>query len=85
MKHLFTNTSTLPIRKPFYEVVEISGGNVLINADSGPGGAGATLTLDVGSDQQLTPGESVETEFRIGLQTLNPFTFLVDVMGEPVE
>ena len=81
----FTNTSNIPLRKPFFQVVEISGGNVLINADLGPGGVGATLTPDVGPDQLLTPGESVTTEFRIGMQTLNPFTFLVDVMGEPVE
>lgn len=81
----FTNMSTIPLRKPFFQVVELSGGNVLINADSGPGGVGATLTPNVGPDQLLTPGESVTTEFRIGLETLNPFTFLVDVMGEPVE
>ena len=81
----FTNTSTIPIRKPFFQVVELSGGNVLINADLGPGGVGAILTPDVGPDRLLTPGESVTAEFRIGLQTLNPFTFLVDVMGEPIQ
>ena len=32
----FTNTSTIPIRKPFFQVIELSGGNVLINADVGP-------------------------------------------------
>ena len=81
----FTNTSTIPIRKPFFQVVELSGGNVLINADLGPGGVGAILTPDVGSDRILAPRESVTAEFRIGLQTLNPFTFLVDVMGEPIQ
>jgi CSLREA domain-containing protein len=81
----FTNTSNISIRKPFFQVVELSGGNVLINADSGPEGVGATLTPDVGPDRLLTPGESVIGEFRIGLQTLNPFTFFVDVMGEPTQ
>ena len=64
----FTNTSTTAIRRPFFEVTELSGGNVLINASSGPGGVGATLTPDVGADQQLTPAESMSAEFRIGLQ-----------------
>lgn len=81
----FTNTSSSPIRKPFFQVTELSGGNVLINSDVGPAGVGATLTPDVGPDRLLTPGESVIGEFRIGLQTLNQFTFLVDVMGEPVQ
>ena len=81
----FTNASTIPVRKPFFQVVELSGGNVLINADLGPGGVGAILTPDVGSDRILAPSESVTAEFRIGLQTLNPFTFLVDVMGEPIQ
>ena len=64
----FTNASTTAIRRPFFEVTELSGGNVLINASSGPGGVGATLTPDVGADQQLTPAESMSAEFRIGLQ-----------------
>jgi hypothetical protein len=81
----FTNTSAIAIRKPFFEVTELSGGNVLINASAGPGGVGATLTPDVGADQQLTPAESMSAESRIGLQTAAPFTFLVNVMGEPVE
>lgn len=81
----FANTSTIAIRKPFFKVVELSGGNVLINADSSPGAVGATLTPDVGPDRQLTPGESMTGEFRILLRTLDPFTFLVNVMGEPIE
>ncbi len=79
----FTNSSTTPLRKPFFQVAELSGGNVLINADGQAGGVGATLTPDVGDDRLLSPGESVTVEFRIGLQTLNPFTFLVNVLGEP--
>ena len=80
----FTNTSTSPIRKPFVQVVELSGGNVLINTDSGPGGVGATLTPDLGPDRILACGESITAELRTGLQTQNPFRFLVDLLGEPV-
>jgi CSLREA domain-containing protein len=81
---MFTNTSTIPIRRPFFQVIELSGGNVLLNADSGTG-VGAILTPDVGPDRILAPGESVTAEFRIGLQTLSPFTFFVDVMAEPIQ
>lgn len=78
----FRNTSPTAIRKPFFEVVELSGGNVLINANNGPGGVGATLTPDVGADEVLLPGETMPVRFQIGLQTRNMFWFFVDVKGE---
>jgi hypothetical protein len=37
----------------------------------------------VGGDGVLSPGESVAVEFAIGLQTRQPFTFFVNVFGEP--
>jgi hypothetical protein len=80
----FVNTSSISIDRPFFQVVELSRGNMLINADSGPGGVGATLTPYVGPDPSLTPGGSVTAEFRIGLQTLGPFTFFVNIRGQPV-
>ena len=52
----FTNTSDTAIGNPFFEVTELTGGNVLVNADAGPGGPGATLSPDVG-DGILSPGE----------------------------
>jgi len=58
---------------------------VLCNANGGPGGAGATLTVPLQgdlADGQLAPGESFVVELPIGLQSFNPFTFLVDVLGE---
>jgi len=56
---------------------------LLFNSDGGQGGAGATLTPNVGVDHVLTPGESFTTEFDIGLQTWTAFTFLVDLLGVP--
>jgi hypothetical protein len=44
---------------------------------------GATLTPDVG-DRVLSPGETVTVGFVIGLQTQAPFTFFVELFGEPV-
>ena len=32
----------------------------------------------------LSPGETVNVDFVIGLQTSTPFTFFVDLFGEPL-
>jgi hypothetical protein len=78
----FTNTSPTSLRVPFFEVSTLSGGNLLLNADAGPGGVGATLTPDVG-DGVLAPGETVTADFVLGLQVRAPFTFVVELFGEP--
>ena len=79
----FTNTSNRPLRFPFFTVTELSGDNVLFNAEEGPRGVGATVTPNVG-DQVLSPGETVNVDFVIGLQTSTPFTFFVDLFAEPL-
>lgn len=76
----FTNTSTNPIRVPFFEVNTLSGDNVLLNAERGPGGVGARLRASTG-DEFLMPGESTAVEFEIGLQKAETFQFLVDFYG----
>ena len=76
-----TNPSATPILNPFFQVIGLSGGNLLINADGGAGGAGARLTPKAGADGVLSPNESVTVEFRIGLQAHRRFTFLVDLFG----
>jgi len=79
----FTHTSEMPLRFPFFEVTILSGGNLLLNADEGPRGVGATLTPEVGG-RVLFPGETVIVDFVIGLQARAPFTFVVELFGEPV-
>jgi hypothetical protein len=84
----FTNETSLPIRNPFFRVAELSGGNMLVSGDRPPdlirrGGKGTRQTADAGIDSVLSPGESVTVEFGVGLQTRHPFTFLIDVFGEP--
>jgi hypothetical protein len=79
----FTNTSGTSLRFPFFSVTELSGDNLLLNAEEGARGVGATITPDVG-DQVLSPGETVQVDFAIGLQTATPFTFFVDLFGEPL-
>ncbi|MGQ3685931.1 MAG: choice-of-anchor Q domain-containing protein [Candidatus Loosdrechtia sp.] len=77
----FTNESSTPIQNPFFKVVELTSGNLLLNADGGAGGVGATLTPDVGDDGVLSPGESFTAEFVIGLQERKRFRFFVDILG----
>jgi hypothetical protein len=78
----FTNTSDGSLRNPFFEVTDLSGGNVLINADGGNGSVGGTLSPDVG-DGVLSPDEPVTATFRIRLASSDPFTFFVNVRGTP--
>jgi hypothetical protein len=79
----FTNTSDTAVRNPFFEVTELTGGNVLLNGDAGRGGIGATLSPDVG-DGVLSPGESMTATFRIRLRSLDPFQFFVSFHGDAV-
>jgi hypothetical protein len=77
----FTNTSGAAIGNPFFEVTELTGGNLLVNADAGPGGTGATLSPDVG-DGILSPGEPTTVTFVIDLESPEEFRFFVSVRGE---
>jgi hypothetical protein len=78
----FTNTSTQVIGHRFAEVVELAEGNLLLNADGGAGGVGARLTIPDNSPL-LLPGATETFELIIGLQTQEPFTFLVNMLGDP--
>jgi hypothetical protein len=62
-------------------VTELTGRNVLVNADDGR--VGATLSPDVG-DGIPSPGESMTVTFRIRLRTHDPFQFFVTFHGDPV-
>jgi hypothetical protein len=79
----FTNTSSTPLHALFFGVSQLSGANLLLNADGGPGGVGATLTPKISGDV-LALGASVTVEFVVGLQKQGQFTFFVNVFGEPV-
>ena len=77
----FTNSSAIALRVPFFLVMELTGDNLLLNADEGAMGVGATRTLEAG-DGVLAPGETAAVDFRIGLQVREPFRFFVDLFGE---
>jgi hypothetical protein len=79
---ILTNLNTAPIRRPFFRVAELSDGNLLISRDRPTDtldviGTGARQTPDLGTDGMLSPGESVEVSFAIGLRHREPFTFLI--------
>ncbi len=81
----FTNTSSESIADPLFAIIEITGGNLLLNADGGPGGLGNRLTPGVGPDDVWSPGETVKVDFEIGLQTTDPFRFLVNLLVEGMD
>jgi hypothetical protein len=79
----FTTTSDTALYVPFFTMTEFSGDNLVLKAEEGTQGEGATLTLEA-EDRLLSPGETVAVDFRIGLHTEAPFRFLVDLFAEPL-
>jgi hypothetical protein len=65
-------------------VTKLTGGNLLLNADKGTGGVGSSLTAPFTgeySDRLLSPGERFTVDFIIGLASVEPFEFFMDVLG----
>jgi hypothetical protein len=77
----FTDSGGQPILHPFTEVVELTGENLLLNADAGPGGVGARVMFS-DPNTPIPLHQSRTLEFVIGLQSTAPFTFLVNVFGD---
>ena len=80
-----TNSSERTLSALVVEVIALTGGNLLHNADGGPGGVGARLTVpqqDGFTDGVLTPGEFMDVPFIICLRRQQPFRLVVDVLGE---
>jgi hypothetical protein len=80
-----TNESPSPsLSHVIAKVTTLTNGNLLQNADFGPGGVGSTLTIvkegDF-SDGLLSPGEFVDVLFSICLKNIEPFSFFLDVLG----
>jgi hypothetical protein len=86
LRATFRNSSSEQIVSPAFFIIDLSGipqlaDPLLLNADGGPGGSGATVTPDIGGDGKLAPGESFTAEFVIGVKNGNRFRLLVDVLG----
>jgi hypothetical protein len=71
------NTSP-PLSSLIIQVANITNGNLLQNADGGPGGVGATLTPP---NTSLSPGRSEKVLFVICLKQMGEFSFFVNILG----
>jgi hypothetical protein len=79
-----TNSSERSLAELVVTVTTLTNRNLLQNADGGPGGVGARLTIpqqDDFTDGVLSPDEFVNVPFIICLTQRQPFTFVVDVLG----
>ena len=79
-----TNTKGSPMYFLTAHVAALTNGNLLENADGGPGGEGSQLTVslrDGYSDGELGPEESIIVPFTICLKEFSSFRFFVDVLG----
>jgi CSLREA domain-containing protein len=81
---LTTKPGSPPLSHLVAEVASLTKGNVVLNADGGLGGDGATVTI--GSNGQYADGllmtkEHVALPVTLCLKTFNQFTFFVDVLG----
>jgi hypothetical protein len=81
----FTNVSPQSLSSISFLVTVITQGNLLLNAAGGPGGVDARLPVPAGAlgNGVLDPGESFTQVFEIGVVTVQPFSFFVDVLGAP--
>ncbi|MEK6322179.1 MAG: M14 family metallopeptidase [Acidobacteriota bacterium] len=76
-----TNRGSTPIFNPFLRVAELSR-NVLLTRDpQSRWTEGARQTIDAGSDNALSPGETVEARLVIGLITPKKFFLSVEMYG----
>jgi hypothetical protein len=80
-----TNTSDSSLTDLVTAVNTLTNGNLRQNADGGPRGVGALLTVpqqDGFTDGVLSPEELIDVLFRICLTQPRPFQFVVDVAEE---
>jgi hypothetical protein len=78
------NTKNASLYSLIVKVATLTNGNLLQNADGGPGGAGAVMTVPWNgsySDGELNPGESVVVPFSLCLKSKSAFSFFVDILG----
>jgi hypothetical protein len=78
------DSSSSPLANLMAQVKTLTNGNLLQNADGGPFGPGATLSIpgaDGFADGVLSSGESVNVPFSICLKNMLRFNFLVDILG----
>jgi hypothetical protein len=81
---LTNQNSSPPLTSLLVQVITLTNGNLLGNAEAGPGGVGARLSVPRHGgflDGVLEPNESTDVPFIICLTNKSRFTFFVDVSG----
>lgn len=81
---LASRDSSPSLRDLRVQVITLTNGNLLRNADGGPGGLAARLTVPrtgMYADGVLSAGETVDVPLAICLKNNGPFQLLVDVLG----
>ncbi|MGA9771093.1 MAG: M14 family metallopeptidase [Blastocatellia bacterium] len=81
-----TNRGSVPVANPFLRVADLNRGHVLLNRDpkTAPS-VGARLSIDVGEDNILSPGETAQARLLVGLVSKKKFNLAVEMYGVPVE
>lgn len=79
-----TNRGNIPIVNPFMRVFEVTRGNILLSRDVNSfAGASARQSVQAGSDDTLSPGETTVVRMLIGLIKRKKFDLSVQLYGVP--
>ncbi|MFN8494714.1 MAG: calcium-binding protein [Caldilineaceae bacterium] len=84
----FTNVTEVSLANVYFTVANLGAGNLLLNADGGPAGGGAAISVPaaaLGSDGILSPNESFTFGFDVGLAAPGSSNLTVDANGEPYD
>lgn len=82
----FKNVTEVQLTDLSFSVADLAAGNVLLNADGSPAGAGAKLSVPntaLGTDGLLHVNETVTVRFSVGLASANLSALTVDANGVP--
>ena len=81
-----TNRSQTSVASPLLRVAELTRTNVLLTRESRSNPTSGSLqVIDSGSDNLITPGESVDLRLMIGLVVRKKFNLSVEFFGVPVD
>jgi hypothetical protein len=79
-----TNKGSIPIANPFIRVDDLTR-NILLNRDARSSWqVGARMSIDAGSDNVLSPGETANAHLVLGLTKSKKFTLSVSLYGVPI-
>jgi hypothetical protein len=79
------NRGNTPIVSPFLRVAELTRNVLLTHEPKSNWTEGARLNVDAGSDNTLSPGETVDARLVVGLLAAKKFFLSVEMYGVPGE